>query len=77
MRVVPSDPTQGWPSVPSPKGSPERVQRADMTARRRLVLSPRSAAELRAAGDKHVGGGVREVTVGDRHTGTQACGGGR
>ena len=46
--VSAAEPAQGWPSVPSPKGSPERAQRTDMTARRRLVISPRSAAELKA-----------------------------
>lgn len=45
-------PKQGWPTVPSPAGSPERAARADMSARRRLVISPRSASLLKAEARK-------------------------
>ena len=48
----PPNPKPGWPSVPSPKGSPDKGgrspvdagMRADLAARRRVVVSPRSAA---------------------------------
>ena len=56
----PPNPKQGWPSVPSPKGSPDKGGRspvdagvrADLAARRRVVVSPRSAALLKQAANK-------------------------
>ena len=56
----PPNPKQGWPLVPSPKGSADKAGRspvdaqvrADLAARRRVIISPRSAALLKQAAQK-------------------------
>ena len=50
--TAPTSPAQGWPGVPSPKGPPDGIARADLAARRRVLLSPRTAAVVRARGQR-------------------------
>ena len=58
MATSPTGPRQGWPDVPSPHVSPTQraeTARRDLLARRRVVVSPRSAALVQHAGARQGG----------------------